>query len=430
MSQLDIFSGIELPSWIAIAGILILFIYLSKRISYSIFDPWFPIVFNQILLVGLWSLLYFRRAIRPSYYYYLLAATAMFLLPFGWLRPQRFPLFTSPSERSIQYARFANLLLIMLSIYQIVFDITFIASRGIPVLYQYGSNPQIYMGGFGIVKYIHDDNRSLIPAIAVFSFFATRRKKFLLLGLFVTVYPCLLFEWGKMGLLGVLMTFWIASMFFFGPTKFLRKVSYVAIAVSLLSIFFMFTRVAATGYGGGNTLDALQTRLIETGDSTYMYFILDGQASIPHDFTFPKYIFSNVSPYLSYVSPYFVRDASGATDTIGHVVLTAAGLPTGAGYGPSPPFQIVGHMFWKNYGIAYGFLIGFILYRMKSGIGSLKEEQAILFLVIYTNIPMIAGDAAVFIYYLFSYVFVLPPVVAAILINAALPKRKIVSVAA
>ena len=427
MNDIDAFRGIGLFTWIAIAGILILCIYLSRRICIGILDPWFSIAFNQVLLVGVFSALYFKGIFSPSYYYYWLAATAMFLLPFGWLKPQRFPLFSSPSPRSIQCARFVNLLIVLLSLYQLVLDIVFIANRGIPVLYEFGSNPQIYMGGLGIVKYVHGANVSLLPPLGVFSFFATRKTRFLILAIFAAAYPTLLFEWSKMGLLNVLMSLWIASMFFFGPTKFLKKLYTVGIVACLVFVFFMFSRTAATGYGGGNTLDAIQTRLIESGDSAYMYFLFDGQASIPHDYTFPKYIFSYVSPYLSYVSSYFVRDASGATDSIGHVILTAAGLPTEAGYGPSPPFQVVGHMFWKNYGVAYGFFIGLILYWMKSKIGSIKQEHAVIYLTLYNCIVVISGDAALLLSYLFVYIFLLPPVVMAFLLDAALPEQKTVS---
>lgn len=429
MGQFDIFSGIGLTAWAAIAGILILCIYGARKISFGILDPWFGLAVSQVLLVAIASALYFKGVLKPSYYFYWLGATAMFLLPFAWLKPQRFPLYAAPSPQSIQYARFVNLLIILLSLYQFVLDIVFIANRGIPVLYQFGSNGQIYMGGFGIVKYVHDANMFLLPPLAVYSFFISRKTKFLILGILAAAYPSLFFEWSKLGLYNILLYLWIASMFFFGPSKFLRKLYTVGIVACLPFVFFMFSRIAAAGYGGGNTLDAFQTRMVQSGDSIYMYFVLDTQASIPKEYTFPKYISSYISPYLSYVSPYFVRDASDTTDSIGHVILTAAGLPTAAGSGPAPPFQVVGHIFMKYYGFVYGFFIGFILYRVKSKIGSIKQEHAVIFLTLYNCIHVIAGDASLFTSYLFIYIFLLPPVVMAFLLDAALPKQKIVIVA-
>lgn len=409
MIDFDTFQGISWLAWLAIAGILTAFIYIARRSIFGLLDPWFPIIFNQFIYIALLSILFFNNILKFSDYIYWIVSTLLFFLPFALIKC-KIPIVDLPSSRSRYHSKLVNLIIILLSGYQVTVDLVFIVNRGVPALYEFGSNPQIYLGGFGIVKYIHDACKYVIPPLAVFSLFATGKRSLFFLALFITLYPALLFEWSKVGVLTVLMYYWISALYFFGRTATLRKITTAGLSLAALFTLFMFSRVAATGYGE-NTMDALSIRLVQSIDSGYFYFIRDAQTYIPKDFTFSRYIFSLVAPFLG-------GDASGSS--VGQTLLLASGVSAEDGYGPSPPFQIIGHIFLKEYGLVYAMLLGWGLALMKSSIGSLKQERAILFLIVYNVAPVLAGDASLFLYYIFILVFLLPPLALAASMHFAL----------
>lgn len=407
------FEGINWINWIVVIAVIISGLLIVKKIAYSILDPWFAFGFNQIVYLTLITVLYINNILVFSDYMYWLVASTLLLLPFLLLKTQKFPLFASPSSKSKNFARSVNLIILFICLYQVIFDVAFILNRGIPVFTEGGSTPQIYMGGFGIVKYIHDTIKFIVPPLAIFSLFATGKRHFLNLSLFYTLYPCLLFEWSKVGLIVVLANYWIAYVIYFGYTKKLKRISTVGIAICALFVIFMFSQVAAAGYSD-NALDALGKRVVESIDSAFLYFVLDAKTSLPPNYSFSQYIFSLVSPF-------FGSDNGGGT--IGQVIQDAASLTTKDGYGPSPPAQIVGHIFLKDFGFVYTLVIGMLLFMMKKKIASLRQESAVFFLMLYNIIAVIAGDASLFFYYVFICIFLFPPIALAVLVNVALGNK-------
>lgn len=409
MIDFDSFLGIGWLVGFAIAGLLSAFIIIARRSIYGLFDPWFFTVFNQFIFLALLSALYSKNILASYDYVYWLASTFIFFLPFALIKYKE-PVVFSPSSEVRTQARLVSLVIFFVSCYQIMFDLVFIVSRGIPVLYEFGANPQIYLGGFGIVKYIHDACRYILPPLAVFSLFATGKRTLLFFSIFINLYPALFFEWSKSGFIIVLMYYWIAAFYFFGRTPLLRKVTTSGLGIAALFTFFMFSRLAVTGYGE-NTLDSLAIRLVQTIDSAYFYFVMDAQAYLPKDFTFSRYIFSLVSPF-------FGVNASGSS--IGQTLMLASGFSAEDGYGPSPPFQVIGHMFLKEYGIFYALLLGGTLALLKNRIGSFKPWQILFFLMLYNVAPFLAGDVSIFFYYLFIVAFLLPPIILAVVMHFAL----------
>lgn len=409
MIDFDNFSGISWLLGFTVAGLLFVFILTARRSIHGLFDPWFFTVFNQFIFLSLLSVLYSKNVLSFYDYAYWLVCTFIFFLPFVLIKCKE-PNFFVSSSRVRTQARLVNLVIFFVSFYQITFDLFFIFSRGIPLLYESGSNPQIYLGGFGVIKYIHDACRYILPPLAVFSLFATGKRTILLFSIFVNLYPALLFEWSKSGFVIILMYYWVAAFYFFGRTTLLLKVTDFALSVAALFTLFMFSRLAATGYGE-NTLDSLTIRLVQTIDSAYFYFVMNAQAHIPTDFTFTGYIFSLVAPF-------FGVNISGSS--IGQTLMLASGFSAEDGYGPSPPFQVIGHVFMKEYGILYALLLGVILALFKSRIGSLKPWQIIFYLMLYNVAPFLAGDVSILFYYLFITVFLLPPIILAVVISYCL----------
>ncbi len=367
MAGFEFIDGLGPAAWVAVFGLIIAFIVLGRRISFGILDPWFTLFFNQGLLLALLAILLFTKLISGSTFLYWLCATALFILPFFWVHRVTFPLFTSASDSAYRWLRLANLLILLLAAYQFAFDVIFVSARGIPILYANGSNPEIYIGGLGIVKYIHDGCKFILPPLAVFSLFVTGKRRFFVLGLFASLYPAVLFEWSKAGLFLVISNFWISAQVFFGPRKLLKRATIIGVSTACLFMLFMFSRVAATGYAD-NAFDSLFTRLIESGDSVFFYFVMNGRNGISHDFTFLRYAFS-------YVAPFFGADPFKGN--VGHALLEAVDISAESGYGPSPPFQVIGHMLFHDFGALYALSIGIILAWAKGSLRRRSEAAAV-----------------------------------------------------
>jgi hypothetical protein len=382
-------------------------ILILVRTSRSIFDPWFPIAVNHAILVLIVSYLYVAGVISIAQFSYWIAGTAALFGPLIFRDRRRPPInavFTFSSKRHVVTFLLAGY---FLCTYQIFFDLIYIVARGIPVFKEYGANPQIYTGGFGIVKYIHDATRLVLPPIATYVLFLSNDRKFYRVLMFSSFYPAIFFEWSKVGFITVAANYWICYLYFFGRTERLRNTTRLGLIFAVAFVFFMFSRVASSGYGG-DTLNAILLRLVDTGDSVHMYYVLGADNNIPSSYNFFEYAFSLVAGF------FFVN-----IDTIGHVIQASANISTEAGFGPSPPAQIVGSIFFGYFGIVYCLSVGLLLRLIRRKISIQKVELRILFLMLYIVSPALTGDLSLLFYYFFTLLFVTPPILCALIISKA-----------
>jgi hypothetical protein len=402
------FDGYDL---VLIGLVLIVAILIIMKISRSIFDPWFPIGVNQAILLLIVAYLYIDGLIAISEFFYWMVATAALIVPLMLQNHSRLLVGFSSAVCSKRNFTFLLIVAYFLCAYQIIFDSIFILSRGIPVLNEYGSNPQIYIGGFGVVKYIHDAIRIVLPPIATYILLSSSRRKLYGFFVFCTFYPAVIFEWSKVGFITVAANYWICYLYFFGRTERLAKWTRYGFILAVVFVLFMFSRVAASGYGS-NTLNAILIRLVETGDSVNMYYLLGAKNYIPVDYSFIQYVFSLVAGFFSV-----------KIDTVGHVIQTAANISTEDGFGTSPPAQIIGSVFFGVFGIFYCLIMGLILCGVRRICSTQKVGIRILFLMLYIASPAFSGDLSLFFYYLFILLVVAPPILCAWLISKAGSRR-------
>ena len=406
MNDLIEIGALPVNGYVTFAFLLIACLYLLRKTSRGLFDPWFPIVFNQIVLIFIVTYLYVIGVMNFNDYWYWVSATLAIFLPLMLQKRQFFypeRLLATPVPQS--FLLFLKWLGILLCIYQLMFDVVFVVNRGLPVLSDFGSNPQIYVGGFGIVKYIHDSTKLILPPIATLILFGSGNKKLYLYLMASSIYPSLLFEWSKVGLITVFASYWISYLCFFGYTIKLVRFTRLAFLAAGLFVLFMFSRAAATGYGAG-TFDAILLRVIDTADSIYMYYILDARRYVPQDFSFAGYAFSLVTPFFN--TGYNV-------DTIGHVIQSGANISTEDGFGPSPPAQIVGNIFFGTAGIFYCLIVGIFLRFIRKKLTCRNPITLTYSLIFYCLMANLAGDFSLFFYYIFILLFVAPPFFAAFL---------------
>lgn len=418
MNDLIDIGALHVNGYVIFAFLLIACLYLLRKISRGIFDPWFPLVFNQIVLLFIVTYLYVIGLLNFSDYWYWIGGTLAIFLPLLLQKRQFFypeRLLVTPAPQS--FLDFLKWLGTFVCVYQLVFDVVFVVNRGLPVLSEYGSNPQIYIGGFGIVKYIHDSTKLILPPIATLILFSAGNKKLYLYLMVSSIYPSLLFEWSKVGLITVVASYWISYLCFFGYTTRLLRFTRLAFLAAGLFVLFMFSRVAASGYGNG-TFDAILLRVIDTADSIYMYYILDARRYIPPDFSFAGYAFSLVAPFFS---------TGYQLDTIGHVIQSGAYISTEDGFGPSPPAQIVGNIFFGSAGIFYCLIVGIFLRFIRRKLTCQNPITLTYILILYSLMATLAGDFSLFFYYIFISLFVTPPIFAAFLAQKLFrrPKRNL-----
>lgn len=411
-SYFHIPNGIE---WLLIVMSVAIVYPIVKKSTHGIFDPWLVFIFNQILLLILITFLYINKHLTLHQYIYWLCSTMALLLPLKHIRPVEFPLVSDKDRKIYAKHRLIGLMIIMLCSYQLFADLIFVFYRGIPIINGSGPNPQIYMGGFGIVKYIHDATRILLPPLATYSLYLTGKKKLFYLTLIIAIYPTLIFEWSKVGLIQVISVYWISYLFYFGSTKKLKKMTLIGVFASVLFVGLMFSRIVSQDYGV-NVLDSILMRLVQSADSVHIYFVGDAQSSIPLNYYFIDYIFSLITPFFGFPNE---------IGTIGHVMQNALGLAVSEGYGPSPPAQIIGHIFFSGAGVIYTMFIGLSLQLFRNTIHKIRQDRLVVYLIFYYLAPFIAGDISLFFYYVFIFIFITPPMIVALLFDHLFLKLEI-----
>ena len=390
----------EWGSYLIILPLPLVMLAFYRKFASSIFDPWFPLLFNQVVYAILIGILYIQAEINSAEYVYWNMLSFAFMLPFLIGKNRSYSAASRVNLFSSAVGHFSVVSVKYLIFYQLLSDFIFVINRGIPVFYEYGSDPQIYIDGFGFVKYIHDAMRYILPPLSIVAYYHNSRGRLLFFSIVMCIYPALLFEWSKVGLITIFANYYFSYLIIFGRTKLLIKYTRRAFVLSLLFVMFMFSLAAARGYGG-NGFEAFLIRIVQTIDSAYLYFVLGGNQFVPSDFSFTGYFFSLISPYFGYDSK---------ANNIGHVLLSSAGMNTESGYGPSPPFQIVSHIFFGYYGVFYAFLIGIILVLVRSRLYRSGNVSLISFLIIYSFLHVLAGDASLLLYYTFTFLLLIPPI--------------------
>ena len=150
-----------------------------------------------------------------------------------------------------------------------------------------------------------------------------------------------------------------------------------------------------------------------------MYYILDARRYIPPDYSFAGYAFSLVAPFFN---------TGYQVDTIGHVIQSGAYISTEDGFGPSPPAQIVGNVFFGSAGIFYCLIVGILLRYIRKKLQCQNPITLTYSLMLYSLMTTLAGDFSLFFYYIFILLFVAPPIFAAFLAQKLFrrPKRNLV----
>jgi hypothetical protein len=283
---------------------------------------------------------------------------------------------------------------ILCIISQVFADFLFLLSRGVELISE-GPKPNMYVGGFGLVKFFHDIFQIVLPVVSTYLFVLKGNRIYIVLGLIVTLYPTFLFEWSKVGFLSTIMYFWISFLYFDGFSKsFSRSTKYIFI-LSIPLIILLFSSAVAEGYAD-NLITAFGSRLIQSVDSAFYYYFFTAEENLPKDYNFINYVMNLVSPYYGNNNP-----------TIGHVILEASSQPTSMGRGPSPTFPLIGKIFFGFFGLVYSFILGLIFFAVKTHF--LKNHfPSIPIVIIYIMITFAAGDIALLVYNIFLIFLILP----------------------
>jgi hypothetical protein len=379
------FSGFLLLSVILVFALL-------RKFVFGIFDPWIWIIVNQSVMLTYVIYEFFQNRLHTLHLIYWCVALLSFSIGFhlvkqsnilrlSWLVPTRF---------------FIILLIVSISTYQILGDSIFILLRGLPTKLE----PGIYGGGFGVIKYIHDANTIVLAILIFLSFFLYGLSWYICFGFIALLYPMIYLEWGKSGLINLLFVF-TSIKFFLNTNKkpFNRIQISVAVVTVGLFVVYKFLAVAESGYAE-TPIDAILKRAINTADSVYYYFVLDAQAKFDTPLNLVSFIFAQVSPHFGYIDDLAQR--------VGVLLPEYALGQSMDGYGPSAPFQIIGHLAYGFFGFIYAFIVGVTLGKIKHE--KLFTKNILYFMIIYTLAPILAGDASLFMYYIVCIFAILPPI--------------------
>jgi hypothetical protein len=405
--ELDSIGWVEFGIFFVGSGLLA---YLaSRRIVPSVFDIWFVIPANQAIIIAYTTYAYWYGLIEPSHALFILVslgafAAGTYVVPEG---PGASPPPMDPKTLP-EHVRLLRYTLYALCVQQAIADIAFFAARGIPVLSEDGTNPTIYRGGFGIVKYLHDANFSGITALAFLLLLLARDRRSFAIGMAFVVYPLVLMEWGKASIIYLALLLYTMNRYCesrYGMS--IRVPGRVAWAASVAGVAFValrFTGVVASGYED-SVIGAIAKRIINSADSIVMYFQLGGHEYFKGEVGLLPYLASALTPYLG------IRDASQTIRT--ELAQVTIGLTDDA-YGPSPPYQVIGHLALGWGGIAYAFAVGAALALVKRATVGLRHAAP--YFVLLAAVPFLAGDSSLVAYYLSCQIFNLPAFAAAYLL--------------
>jgi hypothetical protein len=379
----------------------------TRRLCWSVFDYWVVIPGQQAFILAYSAYCYSRELIDASHFSFIVSslvafAAGTYVIP---RRPAPLQLVT-PQEASPGHLLFLRCTLYALCAQQGLGDLAFVAARGIPALSADGVNPSIYSGGFGVIKYIHDANIAGITCVAFLLLILAADRRSFFVGMAFVAYPQVLMEWSKSGLLYVPLLLYTMNRYSaqrFGRRVALpRRIALLAVPIALLFVGYKFAGVVAEGYEQSIPL-AIAKRMVNTADSVFMYFQLDGYQYFEGEVKLAPYLLSHITPYFG------ITDVSQEFG----VLLPQVTLGIGdQGYGPYPPFQIIGHLTMGWGGLLYAFAIGAILALIKRA--RIRLRSAAPYFVCMWAAPFLAGDSSLFVYSLSCQLFNLPAFAAAV----------------
>lgn len=392
----------------------------TRRICPRVLDYWIGIPFQQALVLAYVWYGYGADLITEEQFLFMIGGLAAFALgtrvvpaaPAAAPRP-------AEADASPDIAALFRSILYSLCVYQALADAVYmIAIGGVPALVPNGIHPNMYAGGFGVVKYIHDANAAALPALAFVLAIFWKDYRALAIGGVCALYPQVLMEWSKASLLGLPLFFVTAN--YYSAERFGRRLvipRWVTIVIVPLVAGFVavkFSEVVAQGYESSIGLAFLK-RLMNTADAVFMYFQLDGHKYFEGEVGLLSWLFSHLSGYVGIVDP--------AAQNFG-VLLSQYTLGFGeGGYGSYPPFQVVGHLtmgYWG--GLVYAFAIGAALAAIRRWTVGLSMLPA--YLVVFNAAIFLSGDSSLFAYALFCHVAVLPAYVVGVALYAGRPGRR------
>ncbi len=398
--ELDSIAWLEFGVFIVGSGLLA---YLaSRRIVPSVFDIWVAIPANQAIIVAYTTYAYWSGLLERAHALFILLSLGAFAV--GTYVVRRGPGASSPptiEAKSLpEHVRLLRYTLYALCAQQAIADLAFFAARGVPVLSEEGPTPTIYRGGFGIVKYLHDANFAGITALAFLLLLLARDRRAFAIGTAFVIYPLLLMEWGKTSIVYLAMFLYTINRYCedrYGLSiRVPRRAAWAAALAGVAFVSFRFTGVVASGYEESVT-GAIAKRIINSADSIVMYFQLGGAEYFKGEVGLLSYLASSLTPYLG------IRDAAQTV----RVDLAQVTIGIGdEGYGPSPPFQVIGHLALGWGGIAYAFVVGWVLALVKRT--NVELRHAAPYFVLLFATPFLAADSSLFVYYLSCQLFNLP----------------------
>jgi hypothetical protein len=414
---MELFS-LDIAKYILCFGLALLVnVIVFRKLLFNMFDIWIVLALNQAFNLGYASYAYIQGNIIPNHYWYIIFSYIAFVLGIYAFYGKRGAM---PRHQLVVFTpELLRVTIVMVCVYQLIFDVLFFYYRGIPVLSEGGITPAMYHGGFGIVKYIHDSASSLLLILAFKALLVYKRKKLFYFSMLFVLYPMFLMEWGKGAILSLLFTYGLSVYYFSKYYGLSMRINYKMIKYIVLFVafflFYKFMSIVSSGYEK-TVLLAVIKRLVNSSDAMYLYFARGAYQRLEGQLNICSYLLSHITPYFGYID-YIANNLSTL------MYEYAFGYAEyGTGYGVSPPLYVIGHAAFGNFGIVYCFLVGLVLSFIK--FTRTFKSNYVLFMIIYGLTPSLAGDASLAMYYLSIMIVLFPVIILSFLMCATVKKTK------